>query len=764
MEKEVIVLVGAQGSGKSTLAKTLGGCYYAIISRDDMGDKLHREEFKYHLKNGTPRIIVDKINQTINKRAEWLLPAKQAGYVTTIIDITEHPSVCFERMKKRRGHPTIKHDDTTTMLRALYTFYSQYEKPQEFEADNINYDANFNPNFIDLTDEIGDQKYLIVGDIHGCFSELTSLMLQSGTMHEGLVVALGDLVDRGPDVDIVLDMFMSSSKMYSVMGNHDNKLLRYLIGNKVYITSGLRKTLDQIGHMHRDKVAIYLMGLPKMIKVGGNYMFHAGLNPTKHIEKQSPHTLMYARKFNPENGSYEDTPGSKHWWEFIDEASNKEHRYSRRFFGHDYHPDVHVAYNTYALDGHCCFGGELRGMIMPERKLITIKAAQTYADRANAYSVHDSLRDYQDMAESGYLREVCKEDLILYKYSEKCVYEKNWNEITRNARGHLFNRKTGDRVAVPFSKFFNYGEMSETEHENLPVGSEYDYEIFDKMDGSLGILYWIGDEPFITTCGGFESPQGLKATQIFREKYYKGKEDEWRKWKSWTFLFEIIYPENRIVCDYGDREELVLLSSICMNTLLEFSYKGLVAISDRFNVPLVKKIDSMTLYQALKQKESMPALQEGYVVRFFSKSSPNRTLLRMKIKGDEYCRVHRIVTNMSPLSVWENMKDGQVSVDFLQSIPEEFTKDAEYLADSLVRSYQCKLEEARKEYAQALKNINKTGNPMFQSVSRKDLGLYVRNSKSKYGSLFFFFLDNNSDAVDVLIMNMIRPHGNKQKE
>ena len=71
---------------------------------------------------------------------------------------------------------------------------------------------------------------------------------------------------------------------------------------------------------------------------------------------------------------------------------------------------------------------------------------------------------------------------------------KRWDEYTRAARGIIFNKRTGECVARPFPKFFNLGEMPESQLNKIPKDPS-NYEVYDKLDGSLGILYWRHDRP-----------------------------------------------------------------------------------------------------------------------------------------------------------------------------------------------------------------------------------------------------------------------------
>ena len=131
-------------------------------------------------------------------------------------------------------------------------------------------------------------------------------------------------------------------------------------------------------------------------------------------------------------------------------------------------------------------------------------------------------------------------DLFIYNYTPKVQYDKLWNEVTLQARGLILDADM-NVVEKPFGKFFNLEELQPEEIPQLP------FEVFEKVDGTLGILYWINNSPFIATRGSFVSEQSKHATGILYNRY-RHTFDHLDKTK--TYLFEIIYPQNRIVVDY----------------------------------------------------------------------------------------------------------------------------------------------------------------------------------------------------------------------
>lgn len=238
--------------------------------------------------------------------------------------------------------------------------------------------------------------------------------------------------------------------------------------------------------------------------------------------------------------------------------------------------------------------------------------------------------------------------LLIHNYSQATQYERHWTPETLMSRG-LVTDLQGQVVARPFGKFFNLEE-----HVSLmgPLPEE-PFEVYEKMDGSLGILYHWEGKTAIATRGSFESEQALRATQIFQRKYSHLRLDP-----DLTYLVEIIYPENRIVVDYGAMEDLVLLAVMHTATGQELPLPDM-------GLPLVRRYDGVTELEALKAIQD--ANKEGFVVRF-------QGGLRVKIKFDEYVRLHRILTGVSTRTVWEALLQGTSLEEFLQGVPDEFYK------------------------------------------------------------------------------------------
>jgi RNA ligase len=243
-----------------------------------------------------------------------------------------------------------------------------------------------------------------------------------------------------------------------------------------------------------------------------------------------------------------------------------------------------------------------------------------------------------EMLDQGYVRrqEHPSMPLVIYNYTEKAAYDREWNDVTRQCRGLIVNAMTGAVAARPFPKFFNYGE-----HDEATLSLDEPVTITDKMDGSLGILYRGTDGKLaIATRGSFASEQAIHATALLRDRY-AGAFDYWAADEEFTHLFEIVYPDNRIVVDYGATDDLFYLANV---HIASGRTQGPVP-GNGWPGPLATVFEGGTLGQALSMEPRPNA--EGIVVHYWHSG------LRIKIKQDDYVALHRILTMTTARTVWE---------------------------------------------------------------------------------------------------------------
>jgi RNA ligase len=317
-------------------------------------------------------------------------------------------------------------------------------------------------------------------------------------------------------------------------------------------------------------------------------------------------------------------------------------------------------------------------------------------------------------------------DLTIYNYSQKTQYEKMWNEETLSCRGLVLD-SSGNIVARPFKKFFNLSEV-EDKIPDLP------FEAFEKMDGSLGIFFWYKENPVFASRGSFTSFQSQIGWEMIKELNYTELKE------GITYLFEIIDPRNRIVVDYGLDEKLVLLGAIETELGKEIPYSDLKIQFEDSGFELVKKWTNKKSISDLT-KENDPS-REGYVLRFSNG-------FRIKVKFEEYCRLHKIITNVSNLDIWEKLKSDLPLDEILDKVPDEFYGWVKKTENDLREKYQDILEESEEKIYSIKKRLGNSERRIYAEEIKKE----------KNPGILFNLLDGRNP--DIGIWKLIRPKWSK---
>jgi RNA ligase len=342
-----------------------------------------------------------------------------------------------------------------------------------------------------------------------------------------------------------------------------------------------------------------------------------------------------------------------------------------------------------------------------------------------------------DMLDRGYVRVGDSPDgtLQIFNYTNKSQFDNEWNDVTEQTRGLIIDAETEEVVSRPFRKFFNWEQMPPNMQAalmNEPV------EVFPKWDGSLGILYGLHTgESAIATRGSFSSPQAKHATEVLRSEYAS-----FEPIQGLTYLFEIVYPENRIVVDYGNMDDLVLLAVIDTETgrtLPNGAYDWPGCITEPFPYASLSKV----------LEAPQVANQEGFVVRFPS------TDMRVKIKFAEYIRLHRILTGVSTLSIWDALANGTGVSVFIDRVPDEFYDWVRQQVARLEADYKRVHDRAVDEYEWILKRVRRP--EVDVAKRRKEFALLA--NETDYASILFAMYDGRDYAPR--IWKRIRPQFEK---
>jgi Calcineurin-like phosphoesterase len=210
-------------------------------------------------------------------------------------------------------------------------------------------------------------KTIVVGDIHGCFDELCDLLAVIKLQNQDRIIAVGDLVVKGPKSAEVLDLFISDRRFTSVIGNHDRKLRQRWRGEPIKLTKEQRNTLDEL-EPHRDRYFEYLRSLPFTIDLGSHLVVHAGLRPGVPLGRQMASDLTEIRTMGADPTRRKGVP----WFDVYRGPKTV-------LFGHWPAKKPRRAPHAIGLDTACVYGGRLTAFIVETGEFVSVAAHGKYA-------------------------------------------------------------------------------------------------------------------------------------------------------------------------------------------------------------------------------------------------------------------------------------------------------------------------------------------------------------------------------------------------
>jgi protein phosphatase len=430
-EFALVVLIGPSGSGKSTFARThfkptealssdfcrglVADDENAQTATDDAFEVLH---FIAAKRLANMRLtVIDATNVQPFARKSLIALARKYHVLPVAIVFDLPVEVCYDRNKARpdrdfgrrvvaQQHQQLRHSVKGLKnegFRRIYTLESE----EEVASVTIERERLWN----DLKHEHG--PFDIIGDVHGCFDELVSLLeelnyvvtTQGSNYHvqppDGRkAIFVGDLVDRGPKTPEVLRLVMGmveADTAICVPGNHDVKLQRALRGNNVKIGHGLAETLSQFEAetpQFREQVAEFIFNQTSHYVLDGGKLVVAHAGMKEELQGRASSAVRDFALYGETTGETDEfgLPVRLNW------ASDYRGR-AMVVYGHTPVPEPEWLNRTINIDTGCAFGGKLTALRYPELELVSIPAKRMYAQPARPFLVDEpsSLSAQQQM-------------------------------------------------------------------------------------------------------------------------------------------------------------------------------------------------------------------------------------------------------------------------------------------------------------------------------------------------------------------------------
>lgn len=320
-------------------------------------------------------------------------------------------------------------------------------------------------------------------------------------------------------------------------------------------------------------------------------------------------------------------------------------------------------------------------------------------------------------------------DYTIYNYTKRTQYDNLWDFYTRTCRGLILD-SSGEIIARPFEKFFNLGETQETMIPNLPDGYP---RITEKLDGMLGILFPEKTMPAIATRGDFESGYTKWATDWIRAKGYSM--DDFKL--GYTYCFEIVYPGSKIVIDYGERAELILLAVLNNDGRDELDHikeAKELGFSYANEYSFTEIDDAINWLDGFKGDE-----REGLVMKYSNG-------LRVKIKSDDYKRIHKILTGLSAKDIWDSLRSGKSLEPILELAPDEMY--------GWIQNVEFDLRTAKEALMEKVLAVARDARPF---TTRREQAEYVLRHPKAISGAVFALIDGRVERAEQLVWQALKP-------
>ena len=439
-ELSLVILIGPSGCGKSTFARkhfkateVLSSDFCrGLVSDDENNQAATKDAFEVLHFIAAKRLaaakltVVDATNVQPEARKPLVALAREYHVLPVALVLNLSDRICEDRNRQRSDRnfgPHVIRQQSQQLRRSLrnlrregFRHVYEFSSPEAIDSVVIERQPLWNNRKYD------HGPFDIIGDVHGCFDELHTLLTTLGYTGSNTydlrhpegrkAVFLGDLVDRGPKIPEVLKLVMSmteSGQALTVPGNHDTKLKRKLHGRDVQITHGLAESLQQLDHEppeFRERVAEFIDSLVShyVLDDGRLVVAHAGLK--EELQGRGSGKVRDFAQYGETTGETDEfgLPVRYNW------AAEYRGR-AMVVYGHTPVPEPEWLNGTICIDTGCVFGGKLTALRYPEKELVSVPALQTYYEPAKpfltpeeqapaltAQQQHDDLLDLEDVA------------------------------------------------------------------------------------------------------------------------------------------------------------------------------------------------------------------------------------------------------------------------------------------------------------------------------------------------------------------------------
>lgn len=598
--------------------------------------------------------VIDATNSKTVEMNRYKDLAKKYRYRIFIIDMTGLP---IEECKRRNaGRDAIKRVPEA-VIDNMYARFATQKIPSgikvlspETAMDEIQFHS------IDLN---GYKRIVMVGDVHGCYTALSSALdFFGGIRNDIFYIFCGDYIDRGIENAQVVQFLISIMDRPNVClleGNHERWLYNWSHDERSHSDVFEQKTRRELEEAGIDKKRV--RQLYRRLHQCAYFTYdttdvyshqwlvtHGGLANDQDYSSTLGLLAIPTDQMIHGVGRYPDLDKVSFSW------GVKTHR-ANQVFGHrniQEYP-IDMGHYCYDLEGKVEFGGALRFLILEHGKdpagyeiKNTVFAKQEEPEETTVQDndvtlLVNSLRKSKDVQEKSFGK------ISAFNFTRNAFYKGNWNELTTKARGMFIAPDDGRIIARGYEKFFKINERDETKIESLSTVLKFPVAAYVKENGYLGLASYdpYADDLFFATKGSVSGDM----VNVFKEMLLgllrstgKDMSDDLKRYlkeTNLTLAFEVIDPVNDPHIIEYDSAHIVLLDAIINQVQFsKLSYETLVVVANLFHFQVKEKAAEFANWQAFyawyKAASAPDYLYHGHHIEGFVFEDSDGYMVKLK--------------------------------------------------------------------------------------------------------------------------------------
>ncbi len=210
-------------------------------------------------------------------------------------------------------------------------------------------------------------RLIIYGDIHGCYQEFIDLRNKINPLEVDIETCVGDVITRGKD-SIKILRYIQKNNIRSTIGNHENKIIRYLKHEKSGIKNPIK--LDQDERKIISELSVsdvnFMNSMPLFIKFGRITVLHAGVQNHFNLDSLSKEEKSKVLRLRYISKNYNFIPFGEEDGDSVFWSEVYNGRQGLIVYGHQVFEKVKIDKHSLGIDTGCVYGNKLSAVVFSD--------------------------------------------------------------------------------------------------------------------------------------------------------------------------------------------------------------------------------------------------------------------------------------------------------------------------------------------------------------------------------------------------------------